>query len=41
MNDIFSDLFNICVVIYPNDIQIYSNDMVNYIKYIKEVLCHL
>ena len=30
MNDIFSDLLDVCVVIYLDDILIYSNDMSEY-----------
>ena len=41
INNIFSDLFNVCVIIYLDDIQIYSNNMADYIKYVKEVLCYL
>ena len=38
MNDIFSDLLNICIVIYLDDILIYSNNMSKHHWYIKEVL---
>jgi len=38
MNDIFSDLLNVCVVIYLDDILIYSNNMSEYHQYVKEVL---
>jgi len=41
MNDIFSDLLNVCVVIYLDDILIYSNNMSEHHWYIKEVLKHL
>ena len=38
MNDIFSDLLDICVMIYLDDILIYSNNMFKHHRYIKEVL---
>ena len=41
MNDIFSNLLNICIVIYLDDILIYSNNMSKYHWYIKEVLKYL
>jgi len=41
MNDIFSDLLDVCVVIYLNDILIYSNNMSKHYWYVKEVLKHL
>ena len=41
MNDIFSDLLDVCVVIYLDDILIYSNDMSEYYQHVKEVLKHL
>jgi len=41
MNNIFSDLLNICVVIYLDDILIYLNNMSKHHWYIKEVLKHL
>ena len=41
MNDIFSDLLDVCVVIYLNDILIYSNNMSEHYRYVKEVLKHL
>ena len=41
MNDIFSDLLDVCVVIYLNDILIYSNDMSEHHWHVKEVLKHL
>ena len=37
MNDIFSDLLDVCVVIYLDDILIYSNNMSEYHQYVKEV----
>jgi len=41
MNDIFSDLLNVCIVIYLDDILIYSNNMSEHHWYVKEVLKHL
>jgi len=41
MNDIFSDLLDICVVIYLDDILIYLNNMSEYHQHVKEVLKHL
>ena len=41
MNDIFSDLLDVCVVIYLDDILIYLNNMSKHHWYIKEVLKHL
>ena len=41
MNDIFSDLLDIYVVIYLDNILIYSNSMSEYYWHIKEVLKYL
>ena len=41
MNDIFSDLLDVCVVIYLDDILIYLNNMSEHHQYVKEVLKHL
>ena len=41
MNDIFSNLLNVCVVIYLDDIFIYLNNMSEYHWHVKEVLKHL
>ena len=41
MNDIFSDLLDICVVIYLDDILIYLNNMSKHHWHVKEVLKHL
>ena len=38
MNDIFSDLLDVYVIIYLDDILIYSEDMSQHKKHIKEVL---
>ena len=41
MNNIFSDFLDVCVVIYLNNILIYSNNMSKHHQHIKEVLKHL
>ena len=41
MNDIFSDILDIFVVIYLDNILIYSNNINNYKKHVKEVLKRL
>ena len=41
MNNIFSDLLDVCVMIYLDDILIYSNNISEYHWHIKEVLKHL
>ena len=41
MNDIFSDLLNIFIVIYLDDILIYSDDMSQHWEHVKEVLHQL
>jgi len=41
MNDIFSDLFDVCIVVYLDDILIYSDDITQHWNYIKEVLKQL
>ena len=41
INKIFSDLLNICVMIYLDDILIYLNDMSKHHQHVKEVLKHL
>ena len=38
MNDIFSNLLDVCVMIYLDDILIYSNNMSEHHQYIKKVL---
>ena len=38
MNDIFSDFLDVCVVIYLDDILIYSNSMSEHHRHMKEVL---
>jgi len=41
MNDIFSDLLDVCVMIYLDDILIYSNNMSKHHRHVKEILKHL
>ena len=41
MNDIFSDLLDVCVMIYLDNILIYSNNMSKYHQHVKKVLKHL
>ena len=38
MNDIFSDLLDVCVIIYLDNILIYSNNMSEHYQHVKEVL---
>jgi len=40
MNDIFSDLLDICIVIYLDDILIYSNNMSEHHQHVKKVFKH-
>ena len=41
INDIFSDLLNVCVMIYLNDILIYLNNMFKHHQHIKQVFKYL
>ena len=41
MNNIFSNLLDVYVVIYLNNILIYSNNMSKHHQHVKEVLKHL
>jgi len=41
MNDIFSDLLDVSIVIYLDDILIYSDNIDDYKKHMKEVLRRL
>ena len=38
MNDIFSDLLDVCIIIYLDNILIYSEDTTQHKEHIKEVL---
>ena len=41
MNDIFKDMLNICMVVYLDDILIYSRDAADHTRHVQEVLHHL
>jgi len=41
MNDIFSNLLDVCIIIYLDNILIYSNNMSKHHQHVKEVLKHL
>jgi len=41
VNTIFADMLDVCVVVYLNDILIYSKDMESHQQHVWEVLCHL
>ena len=41
MNNIFSDLLDVHVIIYLDDILIYSNNPADHRKHVREVLCRL
>jgi len=41
VNTVFADMLNICIVMYLNDILIYSEDMESHQQNVREVLCHL
>ena len=41
MNDIFADMLDVCVVVYLDDILIYSSDKTTHRKQVKDVLCCL
>ena len=41
MNDLFSNLLDVCIMIYLYDILIYSNNMSKHCYHIKKVLKHL
>jgi len=38
MNEVFSDLINVSVIVYLDDILIYSNNLAKHWKHVKEVL---
>ena len=40
MNDIFGDLLDVCMLVYLDDILIYSDSEEEHIWHIHEVLCH-
>ena len=41
MNNVFSDLVDACVVIYLDNILVYSADEAEYTQQVREVLCRL
>jgi len=41
MNNVFSDLLDMCMVVYLDDILIYSNDIVQHQSYVREILKRL
>jgi len=41
MNDMFSNLLDVCIVVYLDDILIYSNNIMQHWKHVKEVLKRL
>ena len=41
INEIFANLLDVCVVVYVDDILIYSNNLKEYKSHIKEVLRRL
>ena len=41
MNDIFGNLLDVCMLVYLDDILIYSDSEEEHIQHIHEVLCHL
>src|SRR6266540_5561824 len=41
MNDVFSDMIDVSVIVYLDDILIYSNNPTGHRKHVKEVLQHL
>jgi hypothetical protein len=41
MNDVFSDLLDVCVIVYLDDILIYSDNVAEHRKHVREVLRRL
>ena len=41
VNLVFTDMLNVCMVVYLNDILIYSDNVEDHVKHIREVLWHL
>jgi len=41
MNDMFSDLLDVCIVVYLDNILIYSNDITQHWSHVKEMLNRL
>ena len=40
-NEIFDNLLNVCMLVYLDDILIYSDSDKEHIQHVGEVLCHL
>jgi len=41
MNKVFADLLDVCVIIYQDDILIYSNNLEDHQRHVREVLRRL
>jgi hypothetical protein len=41
MNDIFADMLDVSVIVHLDDILIYSDNMDNHWKHVREILCRL
>jgi len=41
MNNIFADMLDVSVIVYLDDILIYSDNMDDHRKHVREVLCRL
>ena len=41
VNSVFADMLDVCMVVYLNDILIYSDNMEDHVKHVQEVLRHL
>jgi len=41
MNNIFVDMLDVCMIVYLNDILIYSNNLKEHTKHVKKVLTRL
>ena len=39
MNDVFTDLLDVCTVVYLDDILVYSDNMDQHIPHVREILC--
>jgi len=41
MNEVFKDILDMCVVVYPDDIMIYSDNTDEHLRHVREVLRRL
>ena len=41
INTVFANMLDVCIVVYLDDILIYSKDMESHQQHVREVLCHL